>query len=625
MKKYLYSAIFLTIAYFIFKDDIAKFINHLFFYSVIPYSWFTVRLLIGVVAVVSISATITMSNRGWFGTFMACILIIPALIIFYWFLMHFIGMLNYSQYNFNVMNWVAWWVISGGITAWIVVVESRGITAKITRWIDRKTSRGINLVEDTEIIFKNHDMIKTKPYNPETFYKYKDGLVFMSLDVKGKPIYCDYASFIKKSHGNSMGKSQAGKNVAIQNIVVQLMYYDEFIVMCDAKDGGDDVMAPVLWKYANKYEKPYNYIELSLTAPEQLNILQIKDADFIKKILMQLAKLEETEDMAVSYHIQKDDATAQKIALFVARSQEEVTIYDLVTKHWQLFFDPKAKEQTSLQTALIKLSYKPCINAKNGALYEDIIKAGGCLYVQAKTKDENVILSVIISSLRFVKSQQRISRVVTIIGDEFMKYASQDFIDIFTEGAGKGFKLITAYQTSALLEVKSIGKTSEQMLSVIMSNNSYEYIYGTRDPLVLSVFEEHYSGTKITHEETKNAETSIVLADKGTGEKHLKKVLTARYPKELLSKLRTGEHFLYRSGELLDLCYNGYLPLMTGEFNKDSDEFVEMVNASRKLTLSAESAIAKSVGYSNLSQMTKEEPEAVKTVQEEQGEYNPFA
>jgi len=141
----------------------------------------------------------------------------------------------------------------------------------------------------------------------------------------------------------------------------------------------------------------------------------------------------------------------------------------------------------------------------------------------------------------------------------------------------------------------------------------------------LSVFEEHYSGTKITHEETKNAETSIVLADKGTGKKHLKKVLTARYPKELLSKLRTGEHFLYRSGELLELCYNGYLPLMTGEFNKDSEEFVQMVNASRKLTLSAESAIAKPVGYSNLSQMTKEEPEAVKTVQEEQGEYNPFA
>jgi hypothetical protein len=64
---------------------------------------------------------------------------------------------------------------------------------------------------------------------------------------------------------------------------------------------------------------------------------------------------------------------------------------------------------------------------------------------------------------------------------------------------------------------------------------------------------------------------------------------------------------------------------MTGEFNKDSDEFVEMVNASRKLTLSAESAIAKPVGYSNPSQITKEEPEAVKMVQETQKEYNPFA
>lgn len=584
MKKYIYIFIILGLGWLIFEDKIMAILNHLFISSVVPYSWKITRVLLGIAVSSSIVLSMVFAGRGMFGNLMAFVCSIPALIAAYWLACDLFGFLSWKEFNFDLRLWGVWWVISGGFTAWFFLRGARGLSGKITKWIDAKTHRALTTLASTEEIYKNHDNLKLKKYNPADYYDFKNRKVFMSLDVDGKPIYCDYDSFIKKSHGNSTGRSQTGKNVAIQNIAVQLLAYDEFVIMCDSKDGGDDVMAPILWKYANEYGKLYNYIELSLTAPPQLNILQIKDADFLKKILMQLARLEETDDMATSYYIQQDDAIAQKIAMFVANSPDEVTIYDIVTKHLALFFDPKKKEQTSLQTALIKLSYKQCINAKNGVQYADLIRGGGCLYIQAKTKDENAILSVLISSLRFVRSQERISKIVTVIGDEFMKYASQDFIDIFTEGAGKGFKLITAYQTSALLEVKQIGLSSEQMLSVIMSNNSYEYIYGTRDPLILEVFEEHYAGTKIIHEETKDAETSIILADKSTGAKKLKKVLHARYPKELLTKLRTGEHFLYVAGELLELCYNGYLPLLAGEFNKESAEFLEVADKARTLT-----------------------------------------
>ncbi|TXJ01015.1 MAG: hypothetical protein E6Q32_05375 [Neisseriales bacterium] len=584
MKKFIYFFILLSLGWLIFENKILSILNHLFISSVIPYSWRITRIFLGVTVSTSIVLAVLFSGRGLFGALMAFICAIPALIAVYWLGCDVLGFLHWQEFNFDLRYWFLWWVFSGGFTAWFFLHGARDISGKITKWIDSKTHRPLTTLTSTEEIYKNHDNLKLKKYNPADYYDFKNRKIFMSLDVSGNPIYCDYDSFIKKSHGNSTGRSQTGKNVAIQNIAVQLLAYDEFVVMCDSKDGGDDVMAPILWKYANEYGKSYNYVELSLTAPPQFNILQLKDADFLKKILMQLARLEETDDMATSYYIQQDDAIAQKIAMFVANAPEEVTIYDIVTNHMDLFFDPKKKEQTSLQTALTKLSYKPCINAKNGFKYDDLIRGGGCLYIQAKTKDENAILSVLISSLRFIRSQERISKIVTVIGDEFMKYASQDFIDIFTEGAGKGFKLITAYQTSALLEIKQIGLSSEQMLSVIMSNNSYEYIYGTRDPLILEVFEEHYAGTKIIHEETKDTETSILLTDKSTGTKKLKKVLHARYPKELLTKLRTGEHFLYVAGELLELCYNGYLPLLSGEFNKDSEEFLQMVDKARALT-----------------------------------------
>jgi hypothetical protein len=568
-------------------DGIIESIKWLFFTELQPYTWLWVKLIISVLFVVCVYLYFQFESRGNLGVVVACVAIIPALWCVQCWVIDYFGFLRkYAEFQTDRKAWGIYWLFTAVLASVIIFKYSRRITDFIQKFIDKFTQRSLDKEKSTEEIFSEHDKIKTKPYNPVDFFRVDEGLIFHSLTIKGEPIYSNYNDLIKKSHGNSTGKSQMGKNVAIQCIVVQLLLFNELVVMCDAKSGGDDVMPPILKKYADEYKKPYNYVELSLSAPYQFNILQIKDVDFLKQILMQLAKLGETDDMAVGHHIGKDDATAQRIAFFVANSKEELTLHDIMTTHFTEFFNPDAKEPTTLETALKTAANKPCINAKNGFKYEDILNNGGVFYIQTSTKDDNTILSVMISSLRYVRSKLMIQRVVTVIADEFMKYGgTQDFIDIFTEGAGKSFKLITAYQTSALLEAKAIGKTSEQMLSVIMANNNYEYLYGTRDPLVLDIFEEHYCGTRETHEETTDVETSFLLADKTTGVKRLKKTLVARYPKELLTKLRTGEHFLYRAGELLELCYNGYLPLMSGKFDKNAPEFVELLKSSRTLTL----------------------------------------
>lgn len=568
-------------------SDLIDSMQWLFFAELYPYTLVIVKCLMAVIFVLCVYFYFQFESRGNLGVVVGCLALIPALwCVQCWTIDYFGFLRQYAEFQTDRKAWGIYWIFTAVLSSVIIFKYSRRITDFIQKFIDKFTQRSLDKEKSTEEIFSEHDKIKTKPYNPVEFFRIEEGLIFHSLTIKGEPIYSNYHELIKKSHGNSTGKSQMGKNVAIQCIVVQLLLFNELIVMCDAKSGGDDVMPPILKKYADEYQKPYNYVELSLSAPYQFNILQVKDVDFIKQILMQLAKLGETDDMAVGHHIGKDDATAQRIAFFVSNAKEELTLHDIMTTHFTEFFNPDSKEPTTLETALKTAANKPCINAKNGFKYEDILNNGGVFYIQTSTKDDNTILSVMISSLRYVRSKLMIQRVVTVIADEFMKYGgTQDFIDIFTEGAGKSFKLITAYQTSALLEAKAIGKTSEQMLSVIMANNNYEYLYGTRDPLVLEVFEEHYCGTRETHEETTDVETSFLLADKTTGVKRLKKTLVARYPKELLTKLRTGEHFLYRAGELLELCYNGYLPLMSGKFDKNAPEFIELLKSSRTLTL----------------------------------------
>lgn len=539
-----------------------------------------------IVFVIAVYGYFQFESRGNLGLVVGCLSLIPALWCVQCWIIDYFGFLGqYAEFQTNLKAWGVYWLFTSIMTGIIIFKYSRRITDFIQKFIDKFTQRSLDKEKSTEEIFREHDKIKTKPYNPEDYFRTEDGLIFHSLTIKGEPLYSSYDDFIKKSHGNSTGKSQQGKNVAIQCLVVQLLLFDELIVMCDSKGGGDDLMPPILKKYADKYNKQYNYIELSLSAPYQFNILQFKDVDFLKQILMQLAKLGETDDMAVSHHIGKDDATAQEIAFFIVNSDEEITIHDIMFKYYDKFFNADAKEPSTLETALKTAATKKCINAKGGFLISDIIRNGGVFYIQTASKDDNTILSVIISAIKFIRTKEMIKRIVTVIADEFMNYCSQDFILYLTEGAGKGTKVITAYQTSALLEIKSIGKTSEQMFSVIMANNNFEYLYGTRDPLVLDVFEEHYCGTRETHEETTDVETSFLLADKTTGAKRLKKKLVARYPRELLTKLRTGEHFLYRAGELLELCYNGYLPLTSGKFDKNSDEFIALLKSSRTLTL----------------------------------------
>ncbi len=346
------------------------------------------------------------------------------------------------------------------------------------------TKTNFNSTMSTEQLAKQINKIQPKNYNPVNYFKANKQLVFLNWDAENnQPIYEKYAKFSKK-HAQFLGRSQSGKNLGIQPLAVQMMIFGEFVIMLDVKNGGDDIMAPLLYKAASELKQPYTYMEFGVSAPFQLNILQSKDVDVLQDVILQLCNIQETSDMATDYYQKQAKRIALSLAQFVANTQEEITIRDIMTTHYEQFFNPTAKdnEKSKIETSLQILADWDCINAKGGISIDQLIADGGVWYLQTKTKESYAIVQAIISVLLKLPNRKR---KICLIADEFFKYVNKDLIEVFTEGGGKGIHCLVAYQTAALLKAPQLNITSQDMIGTLFANCSYSYVYGSNDPFII--------------------------------------------------------------------------------------------------------------------------------------------
>lgn len=235
-----------------------------------------------------------------------------------------------------------------------------------------------NMSLTTKQLAKELQKYPPKTYNPIDYFKIDKQLVFLNWDAEScKAIYDSYANFSKK-HAEFLGRSQSGKNLGIQPLAIQMMMYGEFVIMFDVKNGGDDIMAPLLYKFAGKLNQPYTYMEFGVSAPGQFNILQTKDIDTLQEIILQLCNIQETSDMATDFYQKQSKKIALSMAQFVANSKEEITIRDLMTTHYTKLFNPETKdaEKSKVETSLLILAEWDCINAKGAPNILDLINAG---------------------------------------------------------------------------------------------------------------------------------------------------------------------------------------------------------------------------------------------------------
>ena len=429
-----------------------------------------------------------------------------------------------------------------------------------------------------------HELQKYPPkmYNPVDYFKTDKQLVFLNWDAESsKAIYDSYANFSKK-HAEFLGRSQSGKNLGIQPLAIQMMMYGEFVIMFDVKNGGDDIMAPLLYKFAGKLNQPYTYMEFGVSAPGQFNILQTKDIDTLQEIILQLCNIQETSDMATDFYQKQAKKVALSLAQFVANSNEEITIRDLMTTHYTKFFNPETKdvEKSKVETSLLILAEWDCINAKGVPHILDLVNAGGVWYVQTKTKEAYPVIQAIVSIILRLHSRQR---KICLIADEFFKYLNKDFIEVLTEGGGKGIHCLIAYQTAALLKAPQLNITSQDMIGTLFANCSYSYVYGSNDPFIIKQLEQ-VGGTIKVRVETEHTERGITLTDKSTGKKSYREQDVPKVSKDMLNLIRDREAFLLFAGHATNRTHTGIVPLINGIFSKESPEFEELKNDSRRIT-----------------------------------------
>lgn len=60
--------------------------------------------------------------------------------------------------------------------------------------------------------------------------------------------------------------------------------------------------------------------------------------DTIQEIILQLCNIQETSDMATDYYQKQAKKIVLSLAQFVANSDDEITIRDLMTVHYDKFF-----------------------------------------------------------------------------------------------------------------------------------------------------------------------------------------------------------------------------------------------------------------------------------------------
>lgn len=498
-----------------------------------------------------------------------------------------------------------------GMLLWMVFL--RYVVLFLERVANYFASSNFNIIKSTVDIYKARNKKGVASYDPRKHFKIDKGLIFLGWNAElNEPIYEKYETFVKK-HVQALGRSQSGKNLALQPIALQMLMNDSFVIMLDVKlAGGDDIMAPMLYQAAKDLNLPYTYMEFGMDAPAQMNILDSKDIDTLYDIIIQLCNMQETSDMATDFYQQQGKKLIFEIAKFVAESKEPITIYDIINQYSFLFFPQKIKEEnkSKVQTTLEVFSGWKCINANDEAMptISSLIDKGGVWYIQAQNRMSYVIIQAIVAIVQKLPNK---SRKICLIADEFFKYINHNMIEVFSEGGGKGIQCLVAYQTASLLKAPQLGISSQDMIGTLFANCSYSYIYGSNDPFIFEQVKQT-SGTINVDIESKSASRNIAIIDKQTADKTYSSQLAPKVTPDLLNLLKDRENYLIFAGRPTYLNHTGIIPVMKGEFNKESPEFKQISNDARTLTYKFEVPVK---GYDMLYQGSQENPPH---------EYNPF-
>ena len=311
-------------------------------------------------------------------------------------------------------------------------------------------------------------------YDPTNFFKPKG--FFLGLGENGNPVYWEE----RLPHVQVTGTTGAGKGVALGMLCAQAIRQGAAVVYIDPKD--DEWGPYVLYEAAQKVGCGYQFIDLRLQAPPQLNLFDGASAEEIEELFLAGFGLSDKGEAADFYRVADRRAAADVAFVAAIDDHTPASLYNEVKE--------QIEETAPYFSGLLReMAAVSAVNARGGFSLENLVEAGGAIYVVGSMRNAKVLRlqrMLLIRLIQLVERRDRAAsqtlRPVLAILDEFKTQVSRPAMEALQGARDKGMAVVMAHQSMSDLRDCPADMDPESVVGGVMENGKLKLVYKVQDP-----------------------------------------------------------------------------------------------------------------------------------------------
>lgn len=379
--------------------------------------------------------------------------------------------------------------------------------------------------------------------------------IFVGKGINGEAIYLPYSDFAIQ-HTLLTGRTRAGKGVAAQTIIPQLMERGEFCVVLDPKV--DSFMPYIFKQEAERLGKPYTFIDLRQSAPAQINIFKNCNEETIENMLIGAFSLSEKGTDADFYKL-GDRKAARQAAKFLANSDK--TSADALAEYGKFW----AEEAGAFNSYMQEMAELESVNCREANDLESMTMAGGMLYVVGDMINPRIIRmqKMILLRLLFLAKgtfEDEARPTICVFADEFKAHISRPFMVSLGASAGWRLHTILAFQSLQDLADCPADLDKDAVRGSVMENCAVQISYAVKDPDTAEWLARS-TGTIQVDDESRKVTKNLALAESLDDERTIRQAERYFIDENMFQNLPKGIAVLSLPGTLSRFAQTSMIPL----------------------------------------------------------------
>ncbi|MDI3260278.1 MAG: type IV secretory system conjugative DNA transfer family protein [Sinobacteraceae bacterium] len=346
-----------------------------------------------------------------------------------------------------------------------------------------------------------------RDYDPHDYFRPpKSAEVFAGLDERGRPVYLDHRD-LAVQHILLCGRTRAGKGVAAQMLIPQLLERGEYVVVLDPK--GDEFMPRVFEAECRRLGLPYRFLDLNPSAPEKTNVFTGCDAEALESMFIGAFALAERGEAADYYRL-KDRKAAREAAAWIVEhpGSRMCDAIEALGEDW-------ADEAPAFLAYARELAEIPAVNASKPE--HGIAETSGMLYVLGDMLNSRVLRAQRMILLHLLYAARAAAfagekRRCLVFADEFKAHVSKPFMTSLAVSAGWGLHAILAMQSLQDLYDVPADCHPDAVRGAVLENCAVQMVYALKDPDTAHWISRS-TGTILVDDEVREVERNVAQTE----------------------------------------------------------------------------------------------------------------